>query len=145
MRLPTTSHHAGYLSLAFDPAKSVRKARDMLKGIKFDVFVGTGMSGALVVPVLAYALRKRYAIVRKSNDNGKANHSEYSVEGTFRPGDRWLFVDDFVSTGRTVRRVHSAMRAKCSVKLSYVGMYLYMDSPPSLTMGDKEPSVGSRS
>lgn len=129
VRNPIDNHYAGYLSDAFNPTRTVRVARQKLKGKAYDMLVGTGMSGALVVPVLAYALRKRYCIVRKTNDKGKANHSEYAVEGKIRYGDRWLFVDDFVASGETRKRVHKAMATLVDKNnIKFAGQYMYHDS-----------------
>lgn len=132
-------HHSGYLRCAFRQTRTVRDARSVLSGAKYDLLVGTGMSGALVVPVLAYALRKRFAIVRKESDTQKQNHSDFKVEGQMRSGDRWLFVDDFISSGATYRRVYKAMqKLGAGIALEHIGMYLYHGGldDSGLTLGD---------
>jgi hypoxanthine phosphoribosyltransferase len=66
--------------------------------------VGTGLSGALVVPYLGRALSKYWLIVRK---NGDSSHSNFWAEGEL--GARWLFVDDQVETGKTRQHVREVI------------------------------------
>lgn len=79
------------------------RVRDRLGDLEYDTIVGTGLSGALVVPTLARELDKHWAIVRKED----GSHSDNMIEGAV--GRRWLFVDDFVDSGATVRRVIATM------------------------------------
>lgn len=114
-----------YCERAFGPPKllikHLRKAmRDMPK---FDTLIGTGLSGALVVPTLARELRKHWAIVRKTTDGC---HSDSSIEG--RIDKRWLFVDDFVDTGKTIKRVYEEVTSVCrdhGHETEFVGMWAY--------------------
>ncbi|HDZ37790.1 MAG TPA: hypothetical protein ENH62_05835 [Marinobacter sp.] len=102
--------------------------RDLDK-VEFDGLVGTGLSGTVVVPVLAYLMKKRFAIVRKKDDMG--HHSSEMVESGLHAGDRWIFVDDFTFSGNTRKRVlkeiskHHGELANGAGKLTYVGDYLY--------------------
>lgn len=98
---------AGYLTPAFAPdlREMARTLRDQTMGLKFDTLVGTGLSGALVVPYLGRALRKHWGIVRKE---GGGVHSGNTFEGSL--GSRWIMVDDLIDTGRTVERVTEAVR-----------------------------------
>lgn len=99
----------GYMDKAFrDPAEILSDARHSLKGWKYDTFVGTGMSGVLVVPVLARAMHKNMFIVRKYAEQQNA-HTDLAWVG--RLGRRWVFVDDFISTGDTLRQVRESVRA----------------------------------
>lgn len=90
----------------------------------FDTIVGTGLSGSLVVPALARKLGKHWAVVRKP---GVSSHSgERVCEGTL--GERWLFVDDFVSSGATLERVKAAIRnwaRSCGHATQYVDTWEY--------------------
>ncbi len=119
--------HAAYLDLAFDQQKLLKQARKDLRGQPIDLLVGCGLSGALVVPLLAYSLRKRYAIVRKKGDARSRNHSSNRVEGNMQIGDRWVFVDDFVASGDTRKWVERWMtHIKVShLKLRQCGTYMY--------------------
>ncbi len=120
------NQHSPYLSGAFEQKKLIREARKHLKHIEYDVMVGTGLSGSLVVPLLAYVLKKRFAILRKDRKN---SHGELDLEGDLMAGDRWIFVDDFISSGTTSLNVKNAMnkreRESDKFPLRYVGRYLY--------------------
>lgn len=85
----------------------------------FDTLVGVGVSGAVVVPTLARLLGVDFAIVRKENDG---SHGWNKVEGVV--GKKWLFVDDLVSSGATVRRVVWVMAEEFPGS-EPVGAYLY--------------------
>lgn len=110
----------GYISAAFNPAADLAaSAAIALHGIDFDTMVGTGLSGALVVPRLAEALGKRWMVVRKPNDG---SHSAQRGEGML--GRRWVFVDDFISTGATYFRVCKTI-GDFPFDTAHVGSYLY--------------------
>lgn len=59
----------------------------------FDTLVGVGVSGAVIVPILARLLGVDFAIVRKDNDG---THGWNKIEGVV--GSKWLFVDDLISS-----------------------------------------------
>lgn len=94
-----------------------------LEGILFDSMVGQGLSGALVVPILARHFKVPFAIVRKPDES---RHSDYSVEGMV--GEHWLFVDDFIDSGSTRNRVRGAIDAlerRWEARTEFVGTYEY--------------------
>lgn len=112
----------GYMQNAFKTMEQLRReAEPVLSGEKFDTMVGTGLSGALVVPRLAEAFGVHWLIVRKPGDG---SHSNHQAEGTL--GRRWIFVDDFVSTGNTWKRVMASM-AGIDPSAAYAGTYSYRD------------------
>jgi hypothetical protein len=118
--------HAGYSRDAFNQTKLVDWARRNLEPYtdKYDVLVGTGLSGAMVVSLLAYTLGKRFMIVRKPDD--KNNHSQRRFEGMLAKEDRILFVDDFISSGRTIKTMLETLRDHAREwQLRYVGRYEY--------------------
>ncbi len=132
MSKPMDSVHVGanYFDQAFeDPSDLIDMARKTLKDVEYDTMVGTGLSGSLVIPVLAHALDKNFAIVRKE----RSLHDTSEVVG--RIGHRWIFVDDFIATGATREKVIGAMstlitynpRTYENVPLvsEYVGTYQY--------------------
>jgi len=120
--------HAYYLKRVhshFD--QIVEYARDTIPP-DTETLVGTGLSGALVVPRLAEALGMAWAIVRKPNDG---THSSYSVEGEL--SGRWVFVDDLISSGETLRRVVAEVARLSEVYLfdaEFTGAWLYEGMDP---------------
>ena len=82
----------------------IRKAT---KGVKYDTIVVTGSSGMMVGPILARALRKRLFVVRKKPEF-QSSHSRQKFLGSL--GHRWIFVDDFCSSGETFKRVRDGVR-----------------------------------
>jgi hypothetical protein len=117
---------SGYMTMCWSPEEIVRNLRASLADnpVEFDTMVGTGLSGALVIPALAVAFDVFPLIVRKEGDS---SHAMQRLEGTL--GLRWLFVDDFRDTGATEARVDEVLakyvgweHAFPSVK---VGSYMY--------------------
>jgi hypothetical protein len=88
--------------------------------------VGTGLSGSLVVPILANAFGKDFMITRKPGDSH--HHGSAVAEGDFNDSGRWLFVDDGIGTGTTYRRTRqlvNKMASEYGITDKYVGAYLY--------------------
>jgi adenine/guanine phosphoribosyltransferase-like PRPP-binding protein len=100
---------AGYLADVYTGRQLgaiVRRAKRNLRDAGFDTMVGTGLSGALVVPHLARAMGKEWLLVRRKDDT--SSHSVFAAEGQL--GKRWLFVDDQVATGATQAWVENVVR-----------------------------------
>jgi adenine/guanine phosphoribosyltransferase-like PRPP-binding protein len=120
---------SSYLDKALtDPARVVAHARDRLRGVKFDVIVVSGTSGLLIGPLMARAMRKRLAVVRK-NVGKDSEHATHIVEGYL--GGRFLFVDDLISSGKTRDYVMRQYRAACAqhdMPTEFAGSYLYNDT-----------------
>ena len=117
--------HAPYLAGPLVNLKGIiDSTKKALRQVNFEGFVGTGLSGTMVVPALAYVMEKRFAIVRKPDDRG--HHSSGTVESGLRHDDRWIFIDDFISSGATLARVISCMTSH-SCDATYIGRYLYND------------------
>lgn len=96
---------ASYMGHVHQTQKSINaQARAVLGGTEFDTMVGTGLSGALIIPSLARSMRKNWLIIRKKGDS---THSARPAEGHL--GERWLFVDDLIDTGATLTRVENAV------------------------------------
>lgn len=120
----TFQTHASYMNRAFQNFEDIiadftKKFAEDYRYVEFDTLVGTGLSGTLVVPGLARATSKLWAIVRK--DDG--SHSYNRVEGEI--GLKWLFVDDLVMTGNTRDRVKEAVSRVTDNKAEYAGTYAY--------------------
>ena len=123
---------SGYMGEAFDdPDKITARVRNLLKGVKYDTLVGTGLSGTLVVPHVARALSKHWLVVRKPEDG---THSCHAAEGEL--GKRWVFLDDFVDTGATRDRVIDVVHIEAGMQrftTHFVGTCEYHDcffTPP---------------
>lgn len=123
----TDIRNHSYSNMAFkDPEIILEDFQHETRGQKFDTLIGTGLSGALVVPTLARALGLKWAIIRKPNDG---SHTYAKFEGEI--GQRWVFVDDFVSSGATRRRVQEAVEdiaQQYGARTRYVGTYEYEKS-----------------
>lgn len=121
-----TDSHASYLSQIFThPERVISDATVALANVDYDTIIGTGVSGALAVQLLARALGKHYAIVRKPKDG---THSMNAIEG--RVGRRWVFVDDLIASGTTARRVIDSIKQHSELygwATKRVGSYLYED------------------
>lgn len=113
-----------------DPAGIAEELCDSAeaKGVEFDTIVGRGSSGMLVVPLVASILGKKWLIVRKDEEVESSHDSEARWLGDL--GKRWVFLDDFCSSGRTFRSVRdgvqeAAERAEFDTEL--VGYFEYED------------------
>lgn len=112
----------------FDLAKVIRGAQKDLAGVDFDTMVGTGFSGGIVIPSLALAMGKKFVLIRKETDD--SHHGRGRLLGDL--GERWIFVDDFVSSGVTRKRVIEKVETLVDeygqpVKTEMVGQYMYID------------------
>jgi hypothetical protein len=119
------------------PRKFLRDARRLLKDVDFDTVVGTGLSGVPAATLLGNSMGKHILLVRKEDD--KDNHHDNSGMGVVgRLGKRWIFVDDFMSSGATRRRVMDVVkrvewgfsrgygsRPEDDKPSTYVGSYLF--------------------
>lgn len=93
-----------------------------LKNIEFDAIVVCGASSMVVGLPVAHILDKDVILVRKKKDD---SHSTMVVEGV-RPG-RYVFIDDLISSGKTLAWVVKAMKAHCEYS-ECVGMAFYLHS-----------------
>ena len=117
----------------------IERAKADLADVEFDTLVGTGFSGGVVIPSLALALGKHFVLIRKETDD--SHHGQGRLLGTL--GDRWIFVDDFISSGATRRRVAEKIGLACAleeVSTTWVGQYMYVnysDEGPSFQPFEK--------
>lgn len=93
------------------------------ENVSFDSIVVTGISGAILGPLVAFATDSHLLFVRK----GESTHSHKTVEGKL--GKRWIFLDDFVESGATFRRVLRTVRTFCQSQdefaTEFVGCIMY--------------------
>lgn len=101
----------------------IEEATQELEKIEFDTLVGTGFSGGIVVPALAMTLGKQFVLIRKETDD---SHHRGRIVGQL--GVTWVFVDDFISSGKTRRRVMDKVAeavAETGQPTTMVGQYMY--------------------
>jgi orotate phosphoribosyltransferase len=106
----------------FDLNKVIKTAKERLADVDFDTLVGTGFSGGIVIPALALAMGKKFVLIRKETDD--SHHGKGRLLGEL--GQKWIFVDDFVSSGRTRQRVIDKVKEVDS-DTEYVGQYMYVN------------------
>ena len=115
-----------YLWDAFEEIDSITEAvSEILTDIapNVDTLVGTGVSGALVVPYIGRVLDVHWALVRKPTEG---SHSDLLVEGTI--GECWVLVDDLIDTGETLKRVEEAIKLDLYGWTTYcAGAIMYLD------------------
>lgn len=92
---------------------------------EFDAIVFRGMSGALIAPSVADRLKKNLVMVRKPEDG--SHHSCFTVEGV--ASERYVIVDDFISTGNTIDQIRASLARSCGVKTPPVAVYVYAGYP----------------
>jgi len=113
-----------YLKIPWDRKRFCAAAHRQLDGIVFDTVVGVGVSGAVAVPILAQEFPGvDFLIVRKDR---VFTHSFCAAEGYL--GKHWIFVDDVVDTGATLRRAYNVVRSLADdveFDTTFVGAYLY--------------------
>ena len=123
----------------FSLAEVIETAKKRLAGVDCDTLVGTGFSGAIVIPSLALAMGKKFVLVRKDNDD--SHHGKGRLVGEV--GSKWVFVDDFVASGQTRSRVIEKVERwsqdhDCVTK--YVGQYTYQSYNDDDGRGRFEPA-----
>ncbi len=125
-------HHGNsYIARYFDMQETV--IRDSVRVLKkyaddYDLLVCTGTSGLIITPVLAWRLKKPFAVVRKPDQSRNAGSN--LIEGTVVNGQRYVWIDDFISSGETRDRVVAAMVQLGDVKgvrTTKVGQLLWND------------------
>lgn len=97
--------HSQYLEKHLDTAGlklAIERTTEFLriKTEEFDAIAFRGMSGALVAPSVAAALGKNLLMIRKEQ-----SHSDMNVEGFYGITQRYVIVDDFISSGETCRTI----------------------------------------
>lgn len=112
----------------------VSLAVDVLKEVKPDVLVVTGLSGIVLGVQVAAALGCGLAVVRRPGEvdqtvSGRAR----VVEGHL--GGRWVFFDDFVASGSTRQRASEAFMdasVASGVEHEYLGAYFHSSGELSI-------------
>lgn len=129
MTKPTTFRTHYFDNAVMDLPAVLRDAKKALAGIDFDTLVGTGFSGGIVIPALALELKKNFVLIRKEGDD--SHHGGGRLVGQL--GERWIFVDDFVVSGRTRDRVITKIAdavLSSGQQTTMVGQYTYDGGNP---------------
>lgn len=118
--------HTDYLNSVFNPrqlkatiAWCVRAVATLKKrGIKFDTLAFTGTSGAAVGFAVGAATGTPVTFIRKPQ---RSHFHGGDIEGMLGT-KTYVFIDDFISSGATYRRVQKKMgKSKCVGAILYVG------------------------
>jgi len=78
----------------------------------FDRIAGIPTAGIPFASVIAFKLGKPFLYIRKG---AKAHGRERRVEGVLNPGDKVMFVDDLITTGRSILKAASIVRSEGGV------------------------------
>lgn len=116
-----------YLREVFDPKElpktieyAERSIARFAKTTPFDTIAFMGVSGAALAFSLSVRLQKSLLCVRKKEARA---HSKLDIEGN-HASKRYIIVDDFIDSGRTIDRIRSRISAKID-QIELVGIYLY--------------------
>jgi orotate phosphoribosyltransferase len=126
--------HNDHYSIAHEPATVLKWCRELAPAIyktftdakRFPCFVYSGMSGTSLATALLMYMHTEYpTYVRKE---GERSHSDHRVEFSYPVSNvkyELLFVDDFISSGETLKRcIHSVKHKVNSIK----DMMYYMNT-----------------
>lgn len=121
-----TQFRTYYMDTAlFELPTVIEQAKKALADVDFDTMVGTGFSGSVVIPALALEMGKKFVLIRKEGDD--SHHGRGRLLGQL--GARWIFVDDFVSSGRTrervIRKIADSIKHWPDDAVTMVGQYMY--------------------
>lgn len=125
--------------------KTIRLAIQELEAMGVDVsdvgLIGTGLSGALVVPSLADRMGLPFAMSRQPtlSPTGNQHRDRYPIVGML--ADRVFFVDDLIDSGKSIRRVWDDVKAHGA---TIVGAIIHTHHRGfSRRFGDPPSSLGS--
>lgn len=140
--METTQHtkvkkHNYFSALILErPDETIARAKKVLKKKDFDTFVVIGLSGASAGALLGHALNKNVFVLRKDDDLSTHDGRRYFGQ----MGERWVFLDDLIDSGRTRRRVVERIQrisedgdfcdwvagdGEITITPEYVGDYMY--------------------
>lgn len=103
--------------------KTVAKARELKQHYEFDSIAFTGTSGAAMSYILSAELGVHLICIRKETDNSHYVKGHGLLEGNLS-SKRYLFVDDFISSGSTFKRVRDLL-VTMMPKATCVGGLMY--------------------
>jgi len=98
---------SSYLYDAFNVTIMRRMVSGLVKLIKeseieYDSIACRGVSGLMIASPVALRLNKPLIVIRKGTSNC---HSSIAVEGYLSPDLRYIIIDDFISSGNTIKEI----------------------------------------
>lgn len=107
---------------------AVRDLTPLIAG--FDSIAVRGVSGLLVGSPVALALGKPLAVVRKPSEVAHAS----GIVNRAHAGNSYIVIDDFVSSGATVREIQLEMAWRTNAVFTGFYTYLYRKFVPACEM-----------
>lgn len=99
--------------------KTVKRLTEHIS--EFDSIVVRGNSGILVGAPVSLLINKPIVVIRKGSEK---SHDHNPVININSLGRRWLFLDDIIDSGKTLKTCKSQI-TKNAWNTSWVGSYLY--------------------
>ena len=105
---------------------ATERIKTLRKKLKFSAMAFTGSSGAAIAFIVGVAAQIPIIYVRKDDESCHGNRVECNTDKDIQ---RYLIVDDFISSGDTIRGIYDKIQARAR-EFNYkeptcVGIYLY--------------------
>lgn len=110
----------------------LKKAQQIRAKTPFDAIAFTGSSGAAVAYPLSFLLKVPLIHIRKKDGN---HYGGGKIEGTIS-SQRYLIVDDFINTGKTIKRIEQTIREELGKSAKPVAILTYASSTRSSSQFD---------
>ena len=97
--------HSDYLHHVLDKSlikQTISFVCKKIKAIECDSIAFSGMSGALIAPIVAYKTGKNLILVRKIKDD---SHSTYAIESSSYCCKKYVVIDDLIASGKTITHI----------------------------------------
>jgi adenine/guanine phosphoribosyltransferase-like PRPP-binding protein len=107
--------------------KRVTEAMAFLqKKTKFDAIAFSGSSGACMAYPVAANIGAKLLYVRRKGEASESHGDDVEAEGTI---DKYIIVDDFVSSGSTIAHIYNSIDEfnKIQKRIKCVGLALYQE------------------
>lgn len=118
-----------YLEDCFDHKKlnsiirriSNRLLEDYKKGV-FEILAVSGNSGIIIGSIISYKTKIPLLVIRKPGENshGELVEMSYKFRSTKKMFSKYAILDDFISSGATIKRMIGTLESKYKVELSVI-------------------------